>query len=263
MTYYVDPCYRVQGYALFDPPCGTAYGYADACYWVQGYAVDDPLCASSGSGSGGSISATTLMSGLVFDRTVQDAPLTMTREPVHAVHMRRDTGAMYFVDTLTGEIMRWDGDDINRTPYEWRSKTFIVPKPMNFSFAQVIHDDEASSLLQQALAAVAANQAIWAASGTGGCNAKHGCNAALGDVEANQYEVNGSAMQNVPTVDAIYTTLRVYADDVLVFSVNAESEKLYRLPAGFRATRWEVEIMGNKGVRRITLATSSKEIAEQ
>jgi len=255
MTYYVDACYRDQGYALFDPTCSVVYGYVDACYWEQGYAVDDPLCTSSGTGIGGVIPASVLMAGLVFDRTVQDAPLTMTRDVVNAVHTRRDTGAMYFVDDLTGEIMRWDGDDINRTPYEWRSKTFITPRPMNFSVAQVIHDDLVSTLQQQALAAVAANQAIWAAGG--------GCRAGLGDVEANQYEVNGSAMKNVPTVDAIYTTLRVYADGVLVFSVNAESEKLYRMPAGFMATHWEVEITGNKGVRRITLATSAREIAEQ
>jgi hypothetical protein len=246
MTAYVEACYRDQGYALEDLACGDSYAYVDACYWEAGYAINDDLCVE--------LDANALMAGFVFDRTVQDAPLTLTRVSTTAAHIRRDTGRMYVVDPGTGAIMQFDGDNVNRLPFEWKSKTFVMPKPTNFSFAQVLLDDISSEFSAAIQEAIEANADLWASGAWA---------AALNDVEANEFEVNGSAMTNVPTLDPVYTTLYVYADKVLVHTINVLTEKLHRLPGGFRAMRWEVEVIGNKGVRRITLATSATEIAAQ
>jgi hypothetical protein len=194
------------------------------------------------------------MHGIVLDRTVLDAPLTKTRIPVQAVHTRRDTGELYIVDVGTGYVKKWDGDDYNRLPYEWKSKVFITPKPTNFSFVQVILDNLVGDIPAKVLAAIALNQLLWS---------QGAWRAGLNDVLPCQYEVNGSAMQNVPTIDPVYASVYVYADGVLVWNQNVDSEVLYRLPSGFKATRWEVKVVGNKGVRRITLATSANEIASQ
>ena len=194
------------------------------------------------------------MAGLVFDRTVQDAPLTKTRVSTSAVHIRRDTGRMYLVDPTSGEILQWDGDDVNRLPFEWRSKTFVTPRPMNFGFAQVILDDLSNEFAAAVLEAITANADNWGLPCASG---------AFGDVDVDQYMVGGSCIEPVPTLDNEYTTLYVYADSVLVTAINVLSERLYRLPGGFRATPWEVEVVGNKGVRRITLSTTAAEIASQ
>ncbi len=246
---YVEACYWDVGYANGDLTCSaftadTLGQYVEPCYWEIGYAVGDQPCPVS--------TAEYLMSGLMFDRTIQDAPLTQTRVAAQAVHIRRDTGKMYVVDPETSEIMQWDGDDVNRLPFEWKSKTFIAPKPMNFSFAQVLLDDRENTFAEAVRALIDENEALW------------GTECSFGDLnsfEPNLYEVNGSCLEPVPTLDSEYTTLYVYADGVLVRSVNVLTEKLYRLPAGFRSTRWTVEVVGNKGVRRITLATSAQEIA--
>lgn len=273
MSNYVDACYRDLGYALGDVPCVVleyVLGRGN-CYWDRGYAVDDPLCGdtgnydgdpgtgSDGAGSGGGTIYTpglgdpdSLMVGLVFDRAVPDAPLTKTRISTSAVHARRDTGELYIVDKGTGYIKKWDGDDYNRLPYEWKSKVFITPKPVNFSFVQVILDNLYGDVDAKVLAAIEANQLLWS---------QGAWRAGLNDVMPCQYEVNGSAMQNLPTIDPVYAAVYVYANGALVWSQYVESEVLYRLPAGFKATRWEVKVTGNKGVRRITLATSAVEIA--
>ncbi len=220
--------------------------YAPPCYWEQGYCETDLPCQV--------FEADSLMRGLVFDRTVPDAPLTKTRVAATAAHIRRDTGRLYIANA--GEIMQWDGDDVNRLPFEWMSKTFVTSRPVNFGFAQVILDDISSEFAASLLAIATANSVLWA---TGG----EKVTAAMNEAEANQYEVNGSALTTSPTLDTEYSTLYVYADGILRIVINVLSEKLYRLPAGFLATRWEVEVAGNKGVRRITLATSAAEIAAQ
>ena len=220
--------------------------YVTPCYWEQGYCEGDLPCET--------YDAASLMSALVFDRTVQDAPLTLTRVSTQAVHIRRDTGKMYFVEPTTGEILQWDGDEVNRLPFEWKSRVFLAPKPMNFSFAQVILDDLSSKYREQVLEVLASNASYWDLPCASG---------AFGDVDVDEFMVGGSCIEPTPELDSIYTTLYVYADGVLRATLNVLSEKLYRLPGGFRATRWEVEVVGNKGVRRITLATSAAEIAAQ
>ena len=190
--------------------------------------------------------------GLVFDRTTPGSALTQTQVFTQAVHARRDDGNLYMVDSWTGDIMQWDGDSNNRLPFEWTSKVFILPKPTNFSFAQVILDDisaEADAAVQDTINANIANWLLPCASG------------AFGDIEVDAYPVGGSCIEPVPEIDPVYTTLCVFADAELVASYNVMSEKLYRLPSGFRASRWQVTVTGTKGVRRVVLATSAAEIA--
>lgn len=220
--------------------------YVDACYWEEDYCEDEIACVTYDTSS--------LMAGLVFDRTVQDAPLTQTRVSVACAHIRRDNAAMYLVDPVTGEILQWDADAINRLPFEWKSKTFVMAKPVNFGFAQVILDDISNTLAADILATLEDNAALWGMPCSTG---------AFGDVGVDEYMVGGSCILPAPTLDPEYTTLYVYADGTLRAAINVLSERLYRLPAGFKASRWTVEVAGNKGVRRITLSTSAAEIAQQ
>lgn len=220
--------------------------YVTACYWEQGYAEGDLVCEVYDTSS--------LMAGLVFDRTVQDAPLTQTRVSVACAHIRRDNSFLYLMDPGTGEILQWDADAINRLPFEWKSKTFVMAKPVNFGFAQVILDDISNTLAADILAVLDDNAALWGLPCSTG---------AFGDVGVDEYMVGGSCILPAPTLDPEYTTLYVYADGILRAAINVLSERLYRLPAGFKASRWTVEVAGNKGVRRITLSTSAAEIAQQ
>jgi hypothetical protein len=190
--------------------------------------------------------------GLVFDKTLQTAPLTTSREYATAARVSPVDGTLAIVSA--GEIKTLDADPVNRTPFDWKSKLFITPKPTNFSFAQVQLEAGVSDVASEAAAAAVANAALWAAGGyaTG-----------FNDNDVNTYEVNGSAMQNIPSVDSGYTTLNVYADGDLVAVRNIVDERPLRLPSGFKSTHWEVRVLSNRPVRRITLATSAAEIAAQ
>lgn len=190
--------------------------------------------------------------GLILDKALQDKPMTASRLYTTAAHIRRDTGNLYVVDG--GEIKQFDADDVNRVPYEWKSKLFILPKPTNFGFAQVLIDDTQSATAAAAAAEAAANVALWSAGAY-----KAGWN----DVEYNEYPFNGSEMIETSSLDAAYVTLRVYAGGVLKATRDVTNGQIVRLPAGFKHTDWEVCVSGNKGVRRVTLATSAAEIAAQ
>lgn len=186
----------------------------------------------------------------VFDRSVQDAPLTNSRYHTQAAHIRSDTGKLYIVHE--DEIKQFDGDDLNRTPFDWTSKLFITPKPTNFGFAQVLVDETVSDLAAQVEDIAASNAALWASGGD---------EAGWNDADVDQYEWNGSQLVTVPTLEDSNVTLFVYADDELVATRSVSNGLIVKLPSGFKSSHWQVRVSGNKGVRRITLAHSAREIS--
>jgi len=61
--------------------------------------------------------------------------------------------------------------------------------------------------------------------------------------------------------DDQYGLMRVYADGTLVFTREIRTTgALFRLPSGFRATYWQVEIEGRVNINSIEVATSAKEL---
>lgn len=60
----------------------------------------------------------------------------------------------------------------------------------------------------------------------------------------------------------MYGIVRVYADDRLVYSREIRtSGEFFRLPSGFKATWWQVEIESRVQINNIEVATSAKELA--
>lgn len=55
-------------------------------------------------------------------------------------------------------------------------------------------------------------------------------------------------------------TLNVYADGVLRHTQTVTGEEIFRLPAGFRAVDWQLEVIGNKDVTEASIATSVEDI---
>jgi hypothetical protein len=65
------------------------------------------------------------------------------------------------------------------------------------------------------------------------------------------------------TLGTKYAVFRAYADDKLVFSKELQvSNKVFRLPAGFKAARWKFEIEGRVVVHSMEVATSIRELAK-
>jgi hypothetical protein len=58
------------------------------------------------------------------------------------------------------------------------------------------------------------------------------------------------------------TTVRVYADGALIHTKDAENKTPYRLPSGFRAKEWQIELEGVERVARFRMTTSVAELLE-
>lgn len=69
----------------------------------------------------------------------------------------------------------------------------------------------------------------------------------------------GSLLEPVDDTDPHFS-VAIYADGKLRHTIY-EMNKVLRLPAGFLATTWELEVRGNQQVTAITLAFSPEEIA--
>lgn len=138
------------------------------------------------------------------------------------------------VDQWTGDplmIMNsylyvWDDVEVSgRIIYRWSSKEFQLPKPENLGALKIYFDSIPAN--SQSL-----NVDAWAVASL----------AALPlDVKA---------------------TIKVYADRVLVFTRNLPtlSGELMRLPSGFKASIWQIEVTGRVRIDKIEMAGTDKEL---
>lgn len=84
---------------------------------------------------------------------------------------------------------------------------------------------------------------------------------ALNLVQVNQYSVAGDNSDIFNTMYNLSTcTFNYYVDKVLKFSKVITNSKPFRLPAGFRGNSHEVEVISNRYISRIQIASSMSEM---
>lgn len=192
-----------------------------------------------------------------------DEPAMTTFDfPASAVYVDRSTGELFACSSEDNKIYHLDGDPLNKNIFEWRSKRFIMPRPINFSCMQANADFEAvqdASTYNDTVAQVTASNAATYAYG----QSNGPLYGEFNWVMWGERQWNGSAMVEVPdAADVRYTTVIVYADGEQVFSAPITSMTPVRMPAGFTARRWEIYISGNMDVMSVALATSISELKE-
>lgn len=74
----------------------------------------------------------------IFDRTNPLGPLVFGNFSAQGVWNDPETAILYLLQN--GAITEWDSDTLNLTPYDWKSKTFVLPKPLNLGAVQVDAD---------------------------------------------------------------------------------------------------------------------------
>lgn len=194
---------------------------------------------------------------LILDADNAGAAVTESSLYTDAIYIETTTASMYVVDE--DEIKLWEGDNVNFLPYEWRSKAFVLPRPLNFGAVQVdaaFEDIGVGERLQQQIAQIKQeNQQTFQSSPSllGAINA-HAVNGKV---------LNGSILKDVPTgVDGRYVILRAYCEERLVATLSLTSRKAMRLPSGFKGDRWEFELLGNVPLRTVRVAETSKELMQ-
>lgn len=193
---------------------------------------------------------------LVFPIGGSGQGVSFMNSPSRAFHIDRKTGELFSVSEIDGLLYQLDCDPVNLSTFTWKSKKFDVPQPVNFTCFQVdadysyLNDSSSAAAVAQV---IAFNQAIWAGSSV---NA-----GAVNGIQMNGYSLNGSAMKNVPTAaDLRSITASIFAEGSLVTSMTVSDHDPIRLPDGFKAYEWEIELSGNAPIHSVGMATSIAEL---
>ena len=189
--------------------------------------------------------------------------MDMTGEQPYVIRSNRQPDAMFF-EVTTGRlymleksiVTEWDATGESNETQVWRSKRFVVPKPTNFGAMLVEVDNALSEEQSDQLRALAAeiterNQTMLSTGQLGDT---------LAGAAFNEVEVGGDLLEPVPSINAMYA-INVFADDKLV-AVVGDINKMARLPGGFLASAWEVEVVSDAPITQITMATTGAELMQ-
>lgn len=195
--------------------------------------------------------------GLIFDSFNKESPYSSITTYASATYYDASESKFYILDTLDNNIKQWDNSNPDYLTFEWKSKQFESPSPVNFGSA--ISDADYSNIdfttNQNAYRASvqASNQALFTAGTDLGGE--------INDNVLNYFTLNGSVLQDLPpSVDPGFVLLQVYGDDALIGSTYFTSYTTARLPSGYKAQKWEFVISGNIPVRSVKIAESSNEL---
>ncbi len=184
-------------------------------------------------------------------------PLTFMNFYARCIYLDRLTGNLYAVSELNNHIYQLDGDPVNYMTTSWKSKRFQLAAPVNMAVVQVdaqFQSPSAQAYSQLYNSIVNANNALFAAGDLKG---------EMGEQMMGAYIMDGSAMQPLPESQDVQTfQVIVYADGEQVVTYSPQDNEPMRLPGGYRAQIWEVEVAGNTPVRAVTLAGSMKELRD-
>ena len=188
----------------------------------------------------------------ILDLTGQQPFIIRTEVQTRSFFYDIETGALYYLDN--GSVYQWDAPGRPNAQQVWHSKTFVMPRPTNFGallleVRQEMSDDEMRAL-EELVDEVQRERDTWYAGGELGGEIN---GAAIG-----MAPIGGDLLPIVPSI-ARDVAVNVYADEKLVATVSRFG-RMARLPSGFKASRWEIEVTGDMPVEQVTLATSGAEL---
>lgn len=210
--------------------------------WMASYAYTD----QAGEGKRGI---------LIIDLTGDQTFLIRNNDYAASMCYDIESGALYLLKSGT-DIYEWDAISEPYGEQLWRSKKFVINSEVCFGALLVEGDDtttaaQKKSLSDKAKAIMAANRVIM-------------------DTHRSVGEIGGAAIGVIPfggsllheaEDDHVSLAVSVFADGVLKWTTS-KLNQVVRLPAGYQARTWEIEVRGNIEITQIMMATSASEIAE-
>jgi hypothetical protein len=186
-------------------------------------------------------------------------PLFTLDYSASALYIDNRNANIFAVSTVDNLIYKLDADPNNNTYYEWLSKKFVLPNPLNFAACKVVADysyiSNAAAYNAYINAIIAENQALFSA-------ANGDLRSTFNGNTLNSTLVNGSILRDVPGSPAITRTITifVYGDGNLIFTTGVTSQEPIRMPVATKAYDYEIKISGNVPVRGFSMATSIAEL---
>jgi len=181
--------------------------------------------------------------------------ITRSAERCTAAFYDKETAALYYVPPDSTSIMEFDSPLGARRRFYWRSKPFVLAAPHNFGAIRVDSDAQLSPTdiknhEAEVNETVAENAALLAAGPVRG---------ALGSAAFNVYPLNGDKLLPIPPALIGEFRVGVYADDVLVAAIDRSGEAL-RLPSGFLARTWEIDVAGDAQIEQIAIGSTMDDL---
>ena len=182
-------------------------------------------------------------SQLGFSLGFDDATTGLTDLQYDGITVVKNSAVDNSAHMLVGnKLYQWDEQTLNPLLYVWRTKPFVVPKPCNMGVLQIRGDFPAGGV-SQTEAPDPIDPAGFA---------------------VNENLVNDIVINGVGGVEQLLSSntvgVKIYADGKLRWVGSVGSEKPVRLPSGFKATQWEIELSGSLSVFSVVIATTMQEL---
>lgn len=187
-------------------------------------------------------------------------PLIQFSFPSRCLFVDRSTSDIYAVDDTNNKVYHLDASEVNFTTYEWLSKVFTMPNPMNFGAIKVGADYSFMNDIDAYIAYVdeiKAKNAILFLEFAGNVEGQ------LNTGVLNQFELNGSKLLSIPEQGTNrFVTVIVYADGEQIWAGDITSPEPLRLPALEKSYNYEIRISGNTPVRFVAMASDIGELRQ-
>lgn len=192
---------------------------------------------------------------MILDRNNQATPLTMSNVSSTATFVDPDTANLYLI--INNEICQWEGYTLQTMPYEWKSKRFIFTAPANMGAIEIdadFYNPEDIKRFEELQQQIRQDNIDLFIAGTP-------LKGALNQSTIDEFQINGSILQNVPNlVGSRYVLVSLYCDDRLIYTGQYTNRGVYRLPSGFKGQTFELRIAGNIELRYVKVAETVKEL---
>lgn len=210
--------------------------------------------------------------GFIFNPTEPTARLVEldTLDAVVGIETDKYTGNVQII--RDDRIYDWDPESSQTMYWRWRSKMFHTPKPVNFGafIAQFeAESDDDGDAISELFGPYNTERFAEGDLGTlggsvlGGGGQDPGRVAYWGEPE-NRMPLGGSPLYPVEFLELQDPSIRliVYADDEVIYDRILPHQRMCRLPAGFKATKWQFEIIGNTRFYSLQVAETGKELSQ-
>lgn len=203
--------------------------------------------------SGYTVNDSSLM--FVIDKG-EAASFLKINQKITAIWTDPATGKLYVANEK--KIYQWEGDLGTKLSYEWKSKEFLLPSPVNFGAAKIDADfrmteAETGAATGSYEAVIDANQALIVAKQL---------NDALAEPALGEYEIGGDEMAEIPALAIDSLQFQLWTDNVQRYTKQVQNGRAFRLPAGYKSDNCEVVLSGNVKVAGVVLAETMDGLKE-
>jgi hypothetical protein len=194
---------------------------------------------------------------LIVDLSGQASFLIRSGVAGNAWFYEIDSGFAYFLDMDGITVRQFDSTTGDPEQLYWRSKQFVLPHPDTFGSILVetgiISQSDIDAREAEIAAALQANADL--------LDEPEGIGGELAGAAIAEVAFAGDLLEPVPLSLGSGVTVNVYADEELVATVGT-LDRVARLPAGFTARIWEVDVFADIEVTQITMARTTDELKQ-